>query len=36
MSHDFKAFLLSMGSLLAVAGLGLLALALWAGLISLD
>lgn len=31
MSREMKAFLLSVGGLLAVAGSGLLALALWAG-----
>ena len=36
MSNDLKAFLLSVGGLLAVAGAVLLALALWAGLILLD
>ena len=36
MSNDLKAFLLSAGALIAVAGSGLLALALWAGLILLD
>ena len=35
MSNDLKAFLLSAGGLFAVAGSGLLALALWAGLILL-
>jgi hypothetical protein len=34
MSHDLKAFLLSVGGLLAVAGSGLLLL--WAGLTWLD
>ena len=36
MSNDLKAFLLSVGGLLAVAGSGLLLLALWAALILLD
>ena len=36
MSNDLKAFLLSVGGLLAVAGSGLLALALWVGLYGWD